>query len=106
NQAGVVYAGMASLGGGAILAGMVLGAIAAFVIDRDFRSATIYALAGAALSLIGFIHGTQLGITSSTAQIALGYLLLGGVIYRLPRGAASAPEPDDEEAPPAVAAEA
>src|SRR5215210_3001640 len=38
-SAGVVYDGMAVLGGGAILAGMVLGAIGAFVIDRDFRSA-------------------------------------------------------------------
>src|SRR4051794_7152537 len=106
NQAGVVYAGMASLGGGAILAGMVLGAIAAFVIDRDYRSATIYALAGAALSLIGFIHGTQLGITSSTMQIALGDLLLAGVVYGLSRGAAPAPAPDEELGEPAVVAEA
>jgi AGZA family xanthine/uracil permease-like MFS transporter len=99
NQAGVVYAGMAALGGGAILAGMVLGAIAAFVIDRDFRSATIYALAGAGLSFIGFIHGTQLGVTSATSQIALGYLLLGAVIYGLSRGAASAPAAEEEPTP-------
>jgi AGZA family xanthine/uracil permease-like MFS transporter len=102
NQAGVVYDGMAALGGGAILAGMVLGAIAAFVIDRDFKSATIYALAGAGLSLIGFIHGTQLGITSATSQIALGYLLLGAVIWGLSRGQASAPVADEEDAPPAA----
>jgi len=105
NQAGVVYDGMAALGGGAILAGMVLGAIAAFVIDRDFKSATIYALAGAGLSLIGFIHGTQLGITSATSQIALGYLLLGAVIWGLSRGQAAAPAAEEEE-PPAVPAEA
>src|SRR5436305_957730 len=80
----------------AILAGMVLGAIAAFVIDRDFKSATIYALAGAGLSFIGFIHGTQLGITSATSQIALGYLLLGAVIWGLSRGQAAAPAADEE----------
>ncbi|MGE3270760.1 MAG: regulator, partial [Chloroflexota bacterium] len=61
--AGVVYHGMELLGGGAILAGMVLGAIAAFVIDRDFRSAVVYCAAGAVLSAIGFIHGTQLEVT-------------------------------------------
>jgi AGZA family xanthine/uracil permease-like MFS transporter len=102
-QSGVVYDGMAALGGGAILAGMVLGAIAAFVIDRDFKPATLYALAGAALSLIGFIHGAQLGITSSTMQIALGYVLLAGVIYGLSRGAASAPVAEEEPAPAVVA---
>jgi AGZA family xanthine/uracil permease-like MFS transporter len=106
NQAGVVYAGMASLGGGAILAGMVLGAIAAFVIDRDFKSATLYALAGAVLSLIGFIHGAQLGITTSTMQIALGYLLLAGVVYGLSRGVEAAPAAQTEGGEPAVAAEA
>src|SRR5438093_240396 len=54
---------------------------------------------------IGFIHGTQLGITSATSQIALGYLLLGAVIYGLSRGAAPAETPADEE-PAAVPAEA
>ena len=48
---------MAPLGGGAMLAGLVLGAIAAFIIDREFKSATIFALAGAVLSFFGFIHG-------------------------------------------------
>jgi len=106
-QAGVVYNGMAALGGGAILAGMVLGAIAAFVIDRDFKSAVIYSLAGAILSLVGFIHSTQLGITPMTMQIALGYLLLGGVIFGLSRGAAAeAPTPEEEAEPAVVPAEA
>ena len=35
--AGVVYHGMALLGGGAVLAGLILGAIAAFIIDRKFE---------------------------------------------------------------------
>ena len=96
---------MAMLGGGAILAGMVLGAIAAFVIDRDFRSAVIYCVAGALLSAIGFIHGTQLEITRTTLMMALGYLVLGAVIWILTRGEAAAPVPE-EEAVPAVAAEA
>ena len=55
---GVVYHGMELLGGGAVLAGLILGAIAAFIIDREFERAAIYALAGAVLAFFGFIHGT------------------------------------------------
>src|SRR3989475_5579189 len=36
-QVGVLYQGLAVMGGGAILGGLVLGAIAAFTIDRSFR---------------------------------------------------------------------
>ena len=73
---GVVYHGMALLGGGAVLAGLVLGAIAVFIIDRRFDRAAIYAFAGAVLSFFGFIHGTSLGFGAST-QVAIGYVLLG-----------------------------
>src|SRR6266851_7242812 len=75
---GLVYHGMDLLGGGAVLAGMVLGAIAAFIIDRDFWRASIYALAGAVLSFFGFIHGAELGFAVSW-QVALGYLFLAGI---------------------------
>jgi AGZA family xanthine/uracil permease-like MFS transporter len=103
-QAGIVYDGMALLGGGAILAGMVLGAIAAFVIDRNYRSAVVYCAAGAVMSAIGFIHGTQLEITQTTLVMALGYVVLGAVIWVLSRGETAAPITD--EAPAAVPAEA
>jgi AGZA family xanthine/uracil permease-like MFS transporter len=73
---GVVYHGMELLGGGAVLAGLILGAIAVFIVDGKFRHAAVYAFAGAILSYFGFIHGTQLGIGASP-QVALGYLLLG-----------------------------
>jgi AGZA family xanthine/uracil permease-like MFS transporter len=73
---GVVYHGMELLGGGAVLAGVILGAIAAFIVDTKFRHAAVYAFAGAILSYFGFIHGAQLGIGASP-MVALGYLLLG-----------------------------
>src|SRR5690349_547686 len=41
-NAGLVYEGLKLLGGGAILAGLVLGAIVAFVIDKQFVSAAVY----------------------------------------------------------------
>jgi AGZA family xanthine/uracil permease-like MFS transporter len=75
---GVVYHGMELLGGGAVLAGLVLGAMAAFVIDRQFRMAAMYAFAGAALSFFGFIHGAQLGWAVSPL-VALGYALFGAL---------------------------
>jgi AGZA family xanthine/uracil permease-like MFS transporter len=81
---GVVYHGMELLGGGAILAGMILGAIAAFIIDRAFNRAAIYGLAGAVLSYFGFIHGAKLGIGESSG-VALGYLLLAAICWGFAR---------------------
>ena len=75
---GLVYQGMALLGGGAVLAGLVLGAMAAFIIDRKFTEAAVYAFAGAVLAFFGFIHGGQLGFAVSPA-IALGYALFGAI---------------------------
>ena len=75
---GVVYHGMQLLGGGAVLAGLVLGAIAAFIIDRDLKKAALYSAAGAVLSFFGFIHGVKLELAASPL-VALGYLLLGGI---------------------------
>ncbi len=81
---------MALLGGGAVLAGLILGAIAAFIIDRNFERAALFAGAGAVLSFFGFIHGTSLGIGSS-APVALGYLIVAGFCLVLSRQ--SYPEP-------------
>jgi len=75
---GVVYHGMQLLGGGAVLAGLMLGAIAAFIIDHDFRKAGMYAAAGAVLSFFGFIHGTQLAWAASPL-VALGYAFLAAI---------------------------
>jgi AGZA family xanthine/uracil permease-like MFS transporter len=75
---GLVYHGMELLGGGAVLAGLVLGALAAFIIDRRLREAGLWAFAGAALAFFGFIHGSQLGWAVSP-QVALGYALFGVV---------------------------
>ena len=75
---------MELLGGGAILAGMILGAIAAFIIDHDFRKAAVYAVAGGVLSWFGFIHGAKLGLGESP-EVALGYLLLALICWFMAR---------------------
>src|ERR1700676_5185717 len=46
-QTGVLYKGLEVLGGGAILAGLILGAIGVFIIEREFMKAAYFAAAGA-----------------------------------------------------------
>ena len=57
---------------------MVLGAMAAFIIDRRLKEAALWAFAGAVLSFFGLIHGAQLGWAVSP-QVAFGYALFGAV---------------------------
>lgn len=73
---GVLYKGLESVGGGSVLAGMVLGAIAVQVIDNKMRHAAVWAFVGAALSYVGLIHGAQLGLHVSPL-VALGYVMFG-----------------------------
>lgn len=79
-QNGVLYRGLQALGGGAILSGLIIGAITVFLIDHKPRMAAVYALAGAILSYFGFIHGTQVGFGVSPA-IAVGYLLMAALCF-------------------------
>jgi len=73
---GVLYHGLEVLGGGSVLAGMVLGAMAAFIIERRLMTAAVTAFVGAGLSYIGLIHGTHLGWGASPV-VALSYVLFG-----------------------------
>jgi AGZA family xanthine/uracil permease-like MFS transporter len=71
---GVLYKGLESVGGASVLAGMVLGAIAVYIIDNKMRQAATWAVAGVVLSYIGLIHGAQLGWGVSPL-ISLGYFM-------------------------------
>jgi len=77
-QVGVVYHGMALLGGGSVLAGMVLGAMAAFIIDHKLKHAAVTAFIGAGLAWIGLIHAAQLQWNASPL-VALGYVMFGAL---------------------------
>jgi adenine/guanine/hypoxanthine permease len=76
---GVLYRGLEILGGGAILAGLVLGAVGVFIIDRQFIKAAAFALAGAVLAFFGFIHGEKIGFGQSPV-VALSYLAVAVVL--------------------------
>jgi AGZA family xanthine/uracil permease-like MFS transporter len=87
---------MALFGGGATLAGLILGAMAAFVIDRKFDRAAIYAFIGAVLAFFGFINGTALGFANSPG-VALGYAVIGVFFLAMTRMPVSAEHPTLEE---------
>ncbi len=62
-QVGVLYHGLELLGGGAILAGVILGAIAVFIIERKFVEASAFCLAGAVPDpSSACMHGESVGI--------------------------------------------
>jgi AGZA family xanthine/uracil permease-like MFS transporter len=72
--AAVYYTGIATTGGGGILAGLVLGAIGVFVIEKRFNWAAVYAGIATVLSFFGFIHGSHLAVNTSPT-VTFGYLL-------------------------------
>jgi AGZA family xanthine/uracil permease-like MFS transporter len=86
---GVLYRGLESLGGGSVLAGMVLGAIAAFIIEGQLTTAGVWAISGAILAFFGLIHGPQLGWAVSPL-VALGYALFGATCFALAKGSPAA----------------
>ncbi len=79
SQVGVLYQGLAVMGGGAILGGLVLGAIAAFTIDRSFRKAAAFAAVGAVLTFFGFMHGEAIGFMQ-TPLVALSYAVVAVIL--------------------------
>ncbi|MGJ4887492.1 regulator [Bradyrhizobium sp. HKCCYLRH3099] len=87
-QQGVLYHGLEVMGGGSILAGLVLGAIGVFVIERDFTKAAAFALAGAIMTYFGFMHGEAVGIGGGfgvTPAVALAYVVVAGGLFWLGR---------------------
>lgn len=80
SDASVLYEGLSLLGGGAILGGLILGAMTACMIDRQFAKAAAFSLMGAVLTFFGFMHSEAIGI-GQTPLVAGSYLLVGGVLF-------------------------
>ena len=79
-NAGLVYSGLKTFGEGAVLVGLVLGAIVTFILDKKFHYAAIACLVGAVLSFIGLIHAPEV-TWAANPQVALGYLFFGIVCF-------------------------
>jgi AGZA family xanthine/uracil permease-like MFS transporter len=77
---GVLYHGLSLLGGGAILGGLIMGAMAALIIDRQFNKAAGFAVAGAVLTFFGFMHGEAVGF-NQTPMVAIAYLGVAAVLF-------------------------
>ncbi|CAI7980684.1 putative MFS transporter, AGZA family, xanthine/uracil permease [Frankia sp. Hr75.2] len=94
----VLLHGLHVLGDGAVLAGLVLGTIVAFIIDKRFVHATIASVAGAVLAFVGLIHGEKVEWNAS-GQVALGYLFLAVVcaIWALTKPAPRVPDAEEIE---------
>jgi AGZA family xanthine/uracil permease-like MFS transporter len=76
---GDIYHGMALFGGGAVLAGMVLGAIAVFVIDREFNRAVVASLFGAVCAFFGLINAAGDVGFNVTPTVEIGYVFMAVV---------------------------
>lgn len=83
-QSGVLYHGLGVLGGGATLAGIVLGSIAVMVIERKLERAAAFALVGAGLTFFGLIHDQAIGFDRSPG-VTIGYLLVSAMLMLLGR---------------------
>jgi AGZA family xanthine/uracil permease-like MFS transporter len=79
SNAGLVYNGLKILGEGAVLAGMVLGSIVAFILMHKFYASAIAAAVGAVLSWIGLIHASEVA-WAAQPEVALGYAMLAIVL--------------------------
>lgn len=84
----VPYAGLAALGQGAIVTGLLLGAITVFLIDRRFFHAAAFAGAATVLAFFGCIHAPAIGVAAAPG-LAAGYaaaavvFVLLGVLERV-----------------------
>jgi AGZA family xanthine/uracil permease-like MFS transporter len=83
-QVGVLYHGLEVLGSGAILGGMILGAIGAFIVDHKYQEASMFGFAGAVLTFFGFMHGETVGVAVSP-MVALAYGLAAAFLFGLSR---------------------
>jgi AGZA family xanthine/uracil permease-like MFS transporter len=79
SQKGILYHGLQVLGDGAILGGLMMAAIAAFVIDRAFVKAAVFSAIAGALSFFGFMHGEAIGFGQSPTM-TVAYLAVAGVL--------------------------
>jgi AGZA family xanthine/uracil permease-like MFS transporter len=85
-QNGVLFHGLEVMGGGSILTGLVLGAIAVFVIDKKFVNAAAFSLAGAVLTYFGFMHGDAIGVGGGwgvTPSVCFAYLVVSAFLFAL-----------------------
>ncbi len=99
---GIYYRGLEALGGGSTLGGLILGATAVCIIDRQLMKASGFAFAGAILTFFGLMHGQQIGIAVSP-MVAVSYVVVAVIMIAcakltVPAAMPVAHEPEADEA--------
>ena len=92
---GAMWNGVPEVKAGAIIIGILLGSMCVFMIDRKLKSAALIALAGAVLSLFGFIHHAALGIYL-TSPFMIGWLIVAVILFALSFGEGKWFKADDD----------
>jgi AGZA family xanthine/uracil permease-like MFS transporter len=95
-QTGIFYKGLSILGGGSILAGVILGSITTYIIDRKFVMAGSFAAAGAVMTFFGLMHGEAIGI-GQTPVVAAAYFVVGVVLFAAAKLTVPSTVPAEEE---------
>ncbi len=80
---GAHYSGHLALSQGAIITGLIWGAIVASTIDGNFRNAGGFAIAAAVMSSVGIVHGASLHMPEFSGIVA-GYLIAGAFLLIYP----------------------
>ena len=82
-QQGAHYEGHLALSQGAILTGLIWGAIVASVIDGKFRNAGGFAFAAFLMASVGIIHSATLH-WPDFSTVSLGYLIAAAFLFIYP----------------------
>ena len=96
---GVYYRGLEILGGGSTLGGLILGAAAVCIIDRNLIKASGFAMAGGVLTFLGLMHGEHIGV-NQTPEVYISYLAVAGILLaasKLSTSPAAMPAHDEHE---------
>jgi AGZA family xanthine/uracil permease-like MFS transporter len=89
-QVGVLYHGLEVLGSGAILVSLILAGVSACIIDRAYRKAAGFAVAGAVLTFFGFMHSEAIGF-GKMPMVAISYLGVALVLFWCAKTQSAAP---------------
>lgn len=79
---GVMWNGVPAVKHGAIIVGLLLGAMTVFIIDRRLDKVACTALSAAILSFFGFIHSAALGL-HPLSPYTISYLLAAALCFAL-----------------------
>jgi adenine/guanine/hypoxanthine permease len=81
-QTGIMYQGLAVLGAGSILSGVILASVTTYIIDRAFSKAAAFAAAGALLTSFGLMHGEEVDLSRiQNPGVVAAYLIVAGVLF-------------------------